>query len=225
LQFRRAISKAAVDFQLEEFKALRAEILALMAANDALEKYAGIATAGVLTWLLTTKGISPEMKTVGWLIPPLIAGVAGLRAKVYGIRLAQIGDYIRERERDLGIIGWETRLRKSHEVEKEKEAIAEEAVHQSEAGPSATFRFSKWMIKILDTFSKKWKVAYLPVERWIGKEPVERSARLYWGHLLVISLVLSLIGLITSFVSDASPDNVSTTIGWIRSPISPPDPA
>jgi len=99
------------SFDLEEFRALRQEILHKVEANARLEVFAVTGAAAIYAWL-TTSGTSLERLV--WYIPVLLPVLGFLRAVRLGKQMVIAGDYlrlletrIRPTEIERGIHGWE----------------------------------------------------------------------------------------------------------------------
>lgn len=117
------------DFHLEEFKQLRSEVVGLVAKAEQQLRYAGLLSTGVYSWLLinsmgTTLATPPAAAMpcikfplvliwIGWTIPPIFTGFAGLLTFIYSIRIRQLGTYLRALEDALGRapLGWEKHSR------------------------------------------------------------------------------------------------------------------
>lgn len=191
----------ATQFLTEEYKALREEIKSLVAENQTMERFAGGAVAAVITWLLTTKGITNWAFILASFVPLLITAIVALRCYGIGLRLRQIGSYIRTYEAWLmqnlpdqstsHPTGWETKF---HE-------ITENA--QPQRTPKSFFE------------SLKHKV---------HQSPFYLTAKIYWILLLVFSLIfcgVSIIGKLstttttqrnTVTVSDPSGSSSTVTV-------------
>lgn len=155
----------AAQFLAEEYKALREEIKSLVAENQTLERFAGGAVAAVITWLLTTKGISDNALKFASIVPLVITLIVGLRCFGIALRLGQIGAYIRTYEAWLmrGIStgsdapppGWETTFYKQSSKG-----------HINPNNPSGISR----ILRIME------------------KSPFYTSAFIYWGFLFAFAL-------------------------------------
>jgi hypothetical protein len=111
------MSKA--DFQIEEFKALRAELAVLLSTNTSLLQYALVIAAAVFSWLATQavgqdqhgvcSKLPVELLAVVWFIPAACAFFIGIVAVSIHIRAMHMGNYLLELEKKVesGALGWE----------------------------------------------------------------------------------------------------------------------
>jgi hypothetical protein len=110
------------DFDLEEFKALRQEILQKVDAISKLEVLAIGGAATVYAWLATRALSNP----VVWFIPAMFPILGGMRCFFVGRQIRMAGDYVQSLEKrlrpeclpDLGVHGWEGYIRLPHVHEK-----------------------------------------------------------------------------------------------------------
>ena len=91
-------SSEASEFDLEEFKALREEILQKVDAISKLEVVCVGGAAAVYAWLGTRAVPTP---TELWFIPVLFPLLGGIRAYYLGRQTVMAGDYIRTLEKRL----------------------------------------------------------------------------------------------------------------------------
>ena len=88
---------AEPTFDIEEFKALRQEILQNVAASYRLEIYAVSGAAAIYAWLATRSTFAPAI----WYLPVLLSFLGSLRAKRIGYQMLVAGDYLRVLEKRL----------------------------------------------------------------------------------------------------------------------------
>ena len=113
-------TRNGATFDIEEFKALRQEILQKVDAAFRLEVYAVTGVAAVYAWLVTQRAAIPRSV---WFIPVLFPLLGLLRAKTLGHQMVVAGKYLRLLEKrmrpkgldDEGDIvhGWEGYLHRS----------------------------------------------------------------------------------------------------------------
>jgi hypothetical protein len=99
------------SFDVEEFRALRQEILHKVDANARLEVFAVTGAAAIYAWLTTT---GTPIGRVIWYVPVLLPVLGFLRAVKLGKQMTIAGDYLRlletrrrPTEIGRGIHGWE----------------------------------------------------------------------------------------------------------------------
>lgn len=96
-------------FYLDQYKALREEIMFSMGQLYSTETYGAIAVAGVYAWLLVNHS-RISLRAV-WFIPPVLIFVCSIHCLVLSLRLSMIGGYLKGIEEVLGadtkIVGWE----------------------------------------------------------------------------------------------------------------------
>lgn len=109
-----------IDYHIEEFKALKAEIAELVKATHAHMTYALLASGGIYSWLLTSKASEINARLVisePWLIclvPLLITVGFGLLTWLSYTRIGLKGAYIATLEEYFAVrpLGWEMRFEK-----------------------------------------------------------------------------------------------------------------
>lgn len=99
----------AHSFYLDQYKALREEIMFTMGQVYSTEMYAAIAVIGVYAWL-TVNGSRISIRAI-WFFPPILIIACAIHCLVLCLRLSTIGAYLREIEKvlaaDSKIVGWE----------------------------------------------------------------------------------------------------------------------
>ena len=114
------LKPAEVEFHLEEYKQIRAEVGALLARVENLFKYSLIVSATVYAWLMSQAVGLTDLNEVclklpasllwpGWLIPPAFVLLSSILAFATYIRIIQMGEYLRKVEKRLAphLLGWE----------------------------------------------------------------------------------------------------------------------
>jgi hypothetical protein len=121
------LNPSQLDFHLEEYRQMRAEVGSIIAGAESLVKAAVVISAAVFAWLstqglgLTDTGaaclklpVSAPITSLAWWIPAASILIIGLLGAARFIRVKQIGFYLRTLERSLGNVelGWERYLTK-----------------------------------------------------------------------------------------------------------------
>jgi hypothetical protein len=109
------MESSSEEFDLEEFKALRAEILLKVEAISKLELTAVGGAAAVYAWLGTR---TPDVPGVIWFLPVLFSLLGWVRAYFLGKQITMAGDYLLHLETRLRlrpvyqqVHGWEAHIR------------------------------------------------------------------------------------------------------------------
>ncbi len=179
----------ATQFLAEEYKALREEIKSLVAENQTMERFAGGAVAAVITWLLTTKGISDFAMICAAFIPLAITLIAGLRCYGIGLRLGQIGAYISTYE------AW----------------VMQASSAQSPLQPTG------WETKFLQMTGSAPEnnnpSRFLGILKYyLHRSPFYFTAKTYWAGLFTISLVFLVISIVDSPAATTTLKGATVTV-------------
>jgi len=102
-------------FRLEEYKALRSEILEQIKEAYVLEKYALAGVLASLTWLLTNAtDYSGSVRIAAWILPLSFVVLALLRSWGLLSRMMGIAKHLKNIELEYTERGWETFLRRDY---------------------------------------------------------------------------------------------------------------
>lgn len=105
-----------LQFHLEEYRGLRAEITATIRSQFEAYLYALVANGGIIAWLLANRA---QLDTYGYwglklaaLVPFLVTLLAYCWTLFYGKHIQTAGGYLRKLEERIGAanLGWETFL-------------------------------------------------------------------------------------------------------------------
>ena len=112
------MSDAQESFLLTEAEQLRTQILNLAEARRTLERYAIVSYAAIYTWTISYQNDILDYKTnndidvdsiliVSWFIPVVFSIVGFFRSFHYLREISNIGQYLKTKEIELGVSGWE----------------------------------------------------------------------------------------------------------------------
>jgi hypothetical protein len=112
-------------YHMEEFKGLKTEIAELIKVSSGHLPYALLASAGIYSWLLTSKcsGTDKPFFPTGhvslvWLLPLIISVIFGALALAARLRIGHIGEYIDRLEVLFALDGkWKPPGRSEHEYQ------------------------------------------------------------------------------------------------------------
>lgn len=125
------------EYAIEEYKALRIELMALTAESRQLEILALVAIGGLYSWFVTQSLVFG----IVWFVPTLFPLLSGLRAYSLYQRLKDIGHYLYQNEKKWQCLGWENYF--STQVK----------------GRIANTAFIYWLTLLLVTLISPWFIA------------------------------------------------------------------
>jgi hypothetical protein len=101
-----------LNFALEEYKVLHAELDRHVQETLALERYAAAGVAAVFAWLSTPANNAVMLPRWVWFVPILLPVVGGLRCLALYQHIGLIAEYLNQLETELGTnrrpgMGWE----------------------------------------------------------------------------------------------------------------------
>ncbi|MEM9043690.1 MAG: hypothetical protein AAGC81_03265 [Pseudomonadota bacterium] len=109
-----------LDFHLEEYKSLRAEMMSLQGERRLTDRLGASAIVAIYAWLLTTGGSIPDLLArLNFLLPSVVAYLCYLQSTRISKGIRTVGTYLAHFEKkyaDPEICGWEYML--SHVREK-----------------------------------------------------------------------------------------------------------
>ncbi|HWZ63637.1 MAG TPA: hypothetical protein VNX02_11485 [Steroidobacteraceae bacterium] len=123
------LTQNQLNFHMEEYRQLRAEVASLLARIETLLRYSLVASAAVYAWLIAQSvgfvvdasgqsysclRLPHELLIYGWWIPPAFVVLAGLGAGVTRWRVREMSEYLSQLEKETGLVpplGWEAFLK------------------------------------------------------------------------------------------------------------------
>ena len=90
-------------FRLQEYGALREELVHHVSVNETIEREALIASVAVYVWVLTQPGTPWEFRIFVLFLPLVLNYVGWKRARAHGYRIQELGLYLRALEAKFGL--------------------------------------------------------------------------------------------------------------------------